>query len=86
MGGGSTILELVGQAGFDLATNLADDKVFEDPIAAVTRHEKVLETSAVKDLLITLEHKQTTGDASLGFYRSSLHEWVLHLCLACSTV
>ncbi|KZV76606.1 hypothetical protein PENSPDRAFT_747493 [Peniophora sp. CONT] len=74
MGGGSTLLELAGQAGFELATNLADDKVFEDPIAAVTRHEKVLETSAVKELLITLEHKQTTGDASLGFYRSSLHE------------
>ena len=68
------MLELAGQAGFELATNLADDKVFEDPIAAVTKHEKVLETSAIKDLLITLEHKHTMGDAALGFYRSSLHE------------
>ena len=74
MGGGSTLLELAGQAGFELATNLADDKVFEDPIAAVTKHDKVLETSAIKDLLITLEHKHTMSDAALGFYRSSLHE------------
>ena len=44
VGGGSSLLELAGQAGFELATNLADDKVFEDPIAAVTKHEKVLET------------------------------------------
>ena len=44
----------------------------------LVNHDSVLQTTAVKDVLITLKYKHaTTTDASLGFYRGALHKLVL---------
>jgi len=42
--------------------------------AIVPIHSARLETTSVKNILITLKYKHTVDDASLGFYRSSLHK------------
>ncbi|KAF8189967.1 hypothetical protein K438DRAFT_938162 [Mycena galopus ATCC 62051] len=73
---GDTILVELGlHAGFSLATNAANDLVIESPIKAIVPiHSKRLETTAVKEILITLRFKITMMDAELGFYRSSVHK------------
>ena len=72
---GDTILVELGiHAGFDLTTKVANDLVFDKPLKKVLPiHSRRLETTGVKVLLITLQHKHTMSDAALGFYRSSLH-------------
>lgn len=75
---GDTILVEMGMhAGFEVTMNLADDLVFEKPIdEVVPLHSSKLETTNVKTMLITLKYKHTVEDASVGFYRSSLHKYV----------
>ncbi|KAF9530047.1 hypothetical protein CPB83DRAFT_851495 [Crepidotus variabilis] len=73
---GDTILVELGiHAGFDLTTKVADDLLIDKPInKLVPIYSKRLETTGVKILLITLKYKHTMTDASLGFYRSSIHK------------
>ncbi|KAJ7791956.1 hypothetical protein B0H14DRAFT_2933782 [Mycena olivaceomarginata] len=70
---GDTILVEMGiHAGFALTADAANDLVIEKPIKAIIPiHSKRLETTAIKELLITLKYKITMTDAALGFYRSS---------------
>lgn len=73
--GDSILVEMGMHTGFDLTMKLADDLVFEKPIdEMVPLHSRRLETTGVKTMLITLKYKHTVEDASLGFYRSSLHK------------
>lgn len=75
--GDSILVEIGFSAGFHGATALANDLVIEKPLKAIIpKHSKVLETTSVKSILITLKYKQTITDAALGFYRSSLHKYV----------
>ncbi|TFK47589.1 hypothetical protein OE88DRAFT_1665816 [Heliocybe sulcata] len=70
----SILVEVGLNAGFDLATTAADDLVFGDTTDLLLPvHSKRLETTNVKELLITLKYKHTVTDASLGFFRSSMH-------------
>ncbi|KAF7797358.1 hypothetical protein EIP86_008553 [Pleurotus ostreatoroseus] len=73
---GDTILVEMGvHAGFEVTTKIANDLVLDKAINAVIPiHSATFETTGVKELLITLKYKHTMTDASLGFYRSSLHE------------
>ncbi|EPQ53447.1 hypothetical protein GLOTRDRAFT_100608 [Gloeophyllum trabeum ATCC 11539] len=72
---GDTILVEVGlHTGFELATKGANDLLIEHPVShLIPLHSKRLETTAVKELTITLKYKHTVEDASLGFFRSSVH-------------
>jgi hypothetical protein len=71
------LVEVGLAAGFDLSTTVADDLIIAHGVSAVIPiHSKRLETTSVKTLLITLKYKHTIEDASLGFYRSSLHKQV----------
>jgi hypothetical protein len=73
--GSSIIVQLGAHAGFEAATKLANDLVFDKPLKAVIpTHSKSLETTAAKVLLITLKFKNLREDAALGFYRSGVHE------------
>ncbi|KAI0032593.1 hypothetical protein K488DRAFT_78380 [Vararia minispora EC-137] len=72
--GDSIIVEIGAHASFKLATELGNDLLFEEPVKAITNHSRVLETTSVKEILITLKYKHTITDAALGFYRSSLHK------------
>ena len=77
--GDSILVEIPMHAGFDLATKLANDLVFEKPINHVLPiYSKRLETTHVKTMLITLKYKHTIEDAALGFYRGSVHKYVPH--------
>lgn len=75
---GDTILVEMGMhAGFEVTVKLADDLVFDKTLNAIIPvHSKTFETTGIKEMLITLKYKQTMTDASLGFYRSSLHKSV----------
>ncbi|CAL1709064.1 unnamed protein product [Somion occarium] len=72
---GDTLLVKIGMyVGFDLATKVANDLVFDKPLnAMIPIHSKRLETTSVKTMLITLKYKHILEDASLGFFRSSIH-------------
>ena len=73
---GDTILVEIGMhVGFDLATKLANDLVIDKSINHIIPvHSSRLQTTSVKELLITLKFKHTVEEAQLGFYRSSLHQ------------
>jgi len=64
--GDSIVVELGAHAGFKIASELGNDLFFEKPIKAITKHSKVLETTSVKEILITLKYKHTMTDAALG--------------------
>ena len=53
------------------------------PIKLMTKHSNVLQTTDVKEILITMKYKHATvADALLGFFRSSVHKYSLtHLKL-----
>ncbi|TFK47590.1 hypothetical protein OE88DRAFT_1665817 [Heliocybe sulcata] len=72
---GDTILVEVGlHTGFELTVKAADDLLIEHPVNhMIPIHSNKLETTAVKELLITLKYKHTVEDANLGFFRSSVH-------------
>ncbi|TFY79668.1 hypothetical protein EWM64_g4345 [Hericium alpestre] len=73
--GDSILVEVGMHAGFKLSMDATNDLVFEKPLKAVTpAYDKMLETTSVKTILITLKYKHTREDASLGFFRSSLHK------------
>ncbi|KAJ7232951.1 hypothetical protein B0H12DRAFT_1260766 [Mycena haematopus] len=73
---GDTILVELGlHAGFSLTAHAANDLLIEKPLKAIIPiHSKRLETTAIKEMLITLKYKITMTDAALGFYRSSVHK------------
>lgn len=73
--GDSILVEVGMHAGFELTTKVANDLVLDKAIKAVVPiHSDRLNTTGVKELLITLKYKHTFEDASLGFYRSGLHK------------
>jgi hypothetical protein len=73
--GDSIVVEMGVHAGFDMAAHAADDLFIEGPIKQlIPIHSKVLETTGVKTLTITLKFLITVEDAALGFFRSSLHK------------
>jgi hypothetical protein len=72
--GDSVLVEVVLHTGFEVATHAANDLVLEQPIDHVFPiHSERLQTTGVKELLITLNYKHVVTDAALGFYRSSVH-------------
>ncbi|KAJ7637051.1 hypothetical protein FB45DRAFT_789284 [Roridomyces roridus] len=73
---GDTILVELGlHAGFKLGTMAVNDLLIEHPLKAIIPiHSERLESTAVKVLQITLKYRGTMTDASLGFYRSSIHK------------
>ncbi|OBZ78298.1 hypothetical protein A0H81_02442 [Grifola frondosa] len=73
---GDTILVEMGMhAGFELTAKAANDLILDGTIKKVVPiHSGRLETTSVKTMLITLKYKHLPDDASLGFYRSSLHQ------------
>ncbi|KAJ6486785.1 hypothetical protein C8R45DRAFT_869405 [Mycena sanguinolenta] len=73
--GDTVLVELGIHAGFSLTTAAANDLLIEHPIKAIIPiHSKRLETTAIKEIQITLKFKITMTDAALGFYRSSVHK------------
>ncbi|KAH8097042.1 hypothetical protein BXZ70DRAFT_990927 [Cristinia sonorae] len=73
--GDSILVEIGMHAGFEVATKVANDLVFDKPLDRVLPiHSKRLETTGVKTMTITLKYKHTVEDAALGFYRGSVHE------------
>ncbi len=73
--GDSILVEIGMRASFDLSAKAADDLLIEHPIKhLIPTHSKILETTGTKTLLITLKYKHTVEDASLGFFRSSVHK------------
>lgn len=75
--GDSILVEIGLHTGFEVTAKMANDLVIDKPIKHyIPVHSKRLETTGVKVLLITLKYKHTFEDASLGFYRSSVHKWV----------
>jgi hypothetical protein len=70
------IIAVEVQQTTDFANDLVTDKLLEEIIPI---HSKRLETTAFKVLLITLKYQITVTDAALGFYRSSIHKWVVKL-------
>lgn len=75
--GDSILVEIGVHTGFELTTKLANDLVIDKTIKhMIPIHSKRLETTGIKELLITLKYKHTIEDAALGFYRGSLHKYV----------
>ncbi|KAI0047699.1 hypothetical protein FA95DRAFT_1558796 [Auriscalpium vulgare] len=73
--GDSILVEVGMHAGFELTTKAANDLVLDHGLKSlIPTHSKILETTHVKSILITLKYKHTVEDAALGFYRSSLHK------------
>ena len=75
---GDTILVEMGvHAGFEATTKVANDLILDKAVNAIIPiHSKTFETTGIKEILITLKYKQTMTDASLGFYRSSVHKYI----------
>ncbi|CAK5272136.1 unnamed protein product [Mycena citricolor] len=72
---GDTILVEIGlHAGFEMTAAAADELVSEPIKKIIPIHSKRLETTGVKELLITLKYKMTMTDAALGYFRSSVHK------------
>ena len=73
--GDSILVEIGMHAGFELTTKLANDLVIDKSIDHIIPiHSDRLQTTGVKELLITLKYKHTIEDAALGFYRSGVHK------------
>lgn len=73
--GDSLLVEIALKSGFEATTKVANDLVIERTIKHIMPSPSGrLETTGVKTLLITLKYKHTIEDASLGFFRSSVHE------------
>jgi len=72
--GDSIIVELGLHAGFKLAVAGTNEIFIDQPLHhMMTSNDKRLITTGVKELTITLKYKYTMTDASLGFFRSSVH-------------
>lgn len=73
--GDSALVEIGLHSGFELTAKAANELILDKPVdCLVPIHSNRLETTGVKNLLITLKYKHTVEDASLGFYRSSVHQ------------
>lgn len=73
--GDSILVEIGLHTGFELTTKLANDLVIDKSIDHIIPiHSDRLQTTGIKELLITLKYKHTVEDAALGFYRGSLHK------------
>lgn len=73
--GHSILVEMGMHTGFELTTKAADDLIGDGAIKRIVPlHSTRLETTGVKTMTITLKYKHTIEDASLGFFRSSLHK------------
>ncbi|KAK0446064.1 uncharacterized protein EV420DRAFT_1622609 [Desarmillaria tabescens] len=73
--GDSILVEIGIHAGFEATTKIANDLVIDKAVKhIIPTHSKLLETTSVKVILITLKFKQTMEDAALGFFRSSVHK------------
>ncbi|KAF9220737.1 hypothetical protein BS17DRAFT_797519 [Gyrodon lividus] len=71
----SILVEMGMHTGFELTTKAANDLIGDGAIKKmVPLHSKRLETTGVKTMTMTLKYKHTIKDASLGFFRSSLHK------------
>ena len=73
---GDTLLVEVGLSiGFAASAKVANDLIIEHTIKhMIPAPSARLQTTGVKELLITLKYKHTLEDAQLGFFRSSVHE------------
>jgi hypothetical protein len=73
--GDSILVEIGMHAGFELTVKLANDLVIDHPMDHIIPiYSDRLQTTSVKELLITLKYKHTIEDAALGFYRGSVHK------------
>ncbi|EGO03533.1 hypothetical protein SERLA73DRAFT_83585 [Serpula lacrymans var. lacrymans S7.3] len=73
--GDGILVEMGLHTGFELTAKAADDLIGDGAIKKmVPLYSTRLETTNVKTILITLKYKHTVEDASLGFFRSSLHK------------
>ncbi|KAH7924706.1 hypothetical protein BV22DRAFT_1034858 [Leucogyrophana mollusca] len=73
--GDSILVEMGLHTGFELSAKAADDLILDGALKRVVPiHSARLETTGVKTMTITLKYKHTIEDASLGFFRSSLHK------------
>ena len=73
--GDTLLVEMGMHVGFELSVKAANDLVFDKPLNAVIPiYSKRLETTGVKTMLITLKYTHIMEDASLGFFRSSIHQ------------
>ena len=73
--GDSILVEIGVHTGFELTTKLANDLVIDKAVNHIIPiHSDRLQTTGIKELLITLKYKHTIEDAALGFYRGSLHK------------
>ncbi|EIN08796.1 hypothetical protein PUNSTDRAFT_120371 [Punctularia strigosozonata HHB-11173 SS5] len=71
---GDTIaVELAEIAGYEVAVRLGDELISHGISNSIPMHSKVLETTSVKTMTITLKYKHAHEDANLGFFRSGLH-------------
>jgi hypothetical protein len=71
--GDTIVVELAEIAGYEATIRLGDELINHGISHAIPIHSKVLETTSVKTMTITLKYKHTHEDATLGFFRSSLH-------------
>ena len=72
--GDSILVEIGVEQGYEVTTKVANDLVLEHTIKhMIPSPSGRLETTGIKTLLITLKYKHTIEDASLGFFRSSIH-------------
>ncbi|KAG7446790.1 uncharacterized protein BT62DRAFT_980427 [Guyanagaster necrorhizus] len=73
--GDSILVEIGVHTGFETTTKIANDLIIDKTLKHIIPiHSKMLETTNVKSILITLKFKQTMEDAALGFFRSSVHK------------
>ena len=72
---GDTLLVEIGlHSGFEVSTKVANDLILDHTIKHIIPSPSGrVETTGVKTLLVTLKYKHTIEDASLGFFRSSVH-------------
>ncbi|EJD48955.1 hypothetical protein AURDEDRAFT_112698 [Auricularia subglabra TFB-10046 SS5] len=80
--GDTVVAQLVADAGMEVLTGHADDKLIECPPDDAMPDYAIPSvkegTGSVKTVLIGLRYKHTTTDAALGLYRSSVHSSVLN--------
>ncbi|KAL5514452.1 hypothetical protein ACEPAG_2540 [Sanghuangporus baumii] len=73
--GDSLLVEIGLNVGFEASSKVANDLVIEHTIKHIIPAPSArLQTTGVKELLITLKYKHTLEDAQLGFFRSSVHD------------
>ena len=73
--GGSILVEVAVTNSFKATAKFAHEQVIKKTLKhIIPEHAGLLVTTGVKVLTITLKHKITLQDASLGFFRSSKHE------------